>query len=582
MSSPLDATTRRLALRVWADWVRPYRWRVAVALVLMGAVALATGAYPLVIDWTFDALAAGDAGWIMLVPPVIVAVTAVRGGLLYAQTVATAWVVNRVVADLQAGLHRHLLSADLAQIQAEATGTLAARFTVDAEAFRNALNRTVTGSVRDSLTVVSLLASMLWLDWLLTLIVLCVYPVAAIPIVRIGTRLRRTAKGLQAGYGGLTAQLQEGLAGARMVKAYRLEDHQAARARAAFDGLRRQSMKAVRIRGALEPMLDVIGGVAVAAVIAFAAWRIGSGTGSVGDFTGFVGALLIAAQPVRALGSLNAALQEGLAAAERLYAVLDRPATIVDRPGATPLGRATGAIAFEGVTFAYRPGLPVLRGLDLAIAPGETVALVGRSGGGKSTILNLLVRLHDVDGGRITVDGRDLRDATIASLRDNLAVVGQDAVLFDDTVAANIAFGRPGATRGEIEAAARAAAAHDFVMALPQGYDTPVGEAGGRLSGGQRQRLAIARAFLRDAPILLLDEATSALDAESEQAVQEALARLATGRTTLVIAHRLSTVRAADRICVVEDGRVIEEGTHAALLARGGRYADLHAIQFAG
>jgi ATP-binding cassette, subfamily B, bacterial MsbA len=581
LAAALDPSSRNLAVRIWRERVRPYRARVAVALVLMAAVALATGAYPLVIDWTFDALAAGDAGWIALIPPVIVAVTAVRGGLLYAQTVATAWVVNKVIEDMQRGLHRHLLAADLAQVQTVATGTLTARFTVDVEAMRNALNRTVTGAVRDSLTVVSLLASMLWLDWLLTLIVLCVYPVAAIPIVRIGTRLRRTAKGLQAGYGGLTAQIQEGLAGARMVKAYRLEDYQSVRADGAFAALRRQSMKAVRIRGALEPMLDVIGGVAVAAVIAFAAWRIGSGTGSVGDFTGFVGALLIAAQPVRALGSLNAALQEGLAAAERLYAVLDTPARVVDRPGAVPLGTVDGRIAFEGVRFGYRPDSPVLHGLDLAVRPGETVALVGRSGGGKSTILNLLVRLYDVDSGRVTIDGHDLRDVTLASLRERIALVSQDTILFDDTVAANIAFGRPGAGADAIETAARAAAAHDFIEALPQGYDTPVGEGGSRLSGGQRQRLAIARAFLRDAPILLLDEATSALDAESERLVQAALARLAAGRTTLVIAHRLSTVRAADRICVVEDGRVQEEGTHEALLAAGGRYAALHAIQFA-
>ncbi|HZH26129.1 MAG TPA: ABC transporter ATP-binding protein [Azospirillaceae bacterium] len=573
-----------MILRLWRDWVRPYRWRVALALLLMGAVAAATGVYPLVIDWIFDVLTRGDVSSVVMLPVVIVAVTGVRAATLYMQTVVTSDVALRVVEDLQRALYRHLTHADLARLQREPIGTLTARFSVDVGSLRMALTRSVTGAVRDILTVAALLVSMIYLDWLLALIVLAVYPVAAIPIVRIGKRVRRNARGTQASYGLLTSRLHEGLSGARMIKAYRLEEHEVARADAAFEDVRLRLARAVRIRGALDPVLEIVGGVAVSAVIAFAAWRIATGQGTVGEFTGFVSALLIAAQPVRTIGNLNSAVQEGLASAERIFEVLDEAPRILDRPGARPLvlpaGRTGGRIELDDVRFGYKPGVPVLKGLTLHVSPGETVALVGRSGGGKSTIFNLIGRFHDVEAGRVAVDGQDVRDVTLASLRDAMALVSQDTVLFDDTVRANIAFGRPGATDAEIMAAARAAAAHDFITALPDGYDTRVGEQGGRLSGGQKQRIALARAFLRDAPILLLDEATSALDAESEQLVQEAVGRLAQGRTTLIIAHRLSTVRAADRICVVEDGRVVEQGSHEDLLRRGGRYADLHAIQF--
>jgi len=578
---PFDPRTRPMVARLWRDWVRPHRPRVLVSLLLMALVAAVTGVYPLVIEWAFEVMADRDAGALALVPVAVVAVTSLRGIVLYAQTVVTASVVHAVIEAMQRTLYRHLLDADLARLQRDATGTLTSRFMVDLEALRNALTRTVTGAVRDVLTVVALVVSMLWLDWLLTLIVLVVYPFAAIPIVRVGKRMRRTARGLQQGYGGLAAQLHEGLAGARMVKAYRLEAYQAARADGAFAELRRLAMRATRIRGSLDPLLEVIGGIAVAAVIAFAAWRIASGTGSVGDFTGFVGALLIAAQPVRAIGSLNAAVQEGLAAAERVFAVLDERPAVAQAPDARPLAATRGAVELRDVRFSYVEGRPALKGLSLAVRPGETVALVGRSGGGKSTVFSLLARFHDPDAGSVLIDGQDVRTATIASVRDAIAYVGQDAVLFDDTVRANVAFGRPGADDAAVEAALRAAAADGFVRAMPGGLDARVGEGGGRLSGGQKQRIALARAFLKDAPILLLDEPTSALDSESEQLVQEAIGRLAAGRTTLVIAHRLSTVRAADRICVVEDGRIVEEGTHAELIARGGRFAELHAIQAA-
>jgi subfamily B ATP-binding cassette protein MsbA len=377
--------------------------------------------------------------------------------------------------------------------------------------------------------------------------------------------------------------LNESFTQARTIRAYRLEDMEIRRAERTFDLLYRSLLRMNRSRARVDPFLEVLGGVAVAAVLGFAGWRAAHGGNTLGDFTGFVAALLLASRPVRALGALNSALQEGMAGLVRVFAVIDEPPTILDRPGAVSLPAGRGHLRFDNVGFVYPDGRAGLTGLSFEARPGLTVALVGASGAGKSTALTLIPRLKDVSSGHILLDGADLRDVTLASLREAIAYVGQDVLLFDDTVGANIAMGRQGAGEAAIWDAADAAAAAEFIRALPDGLQTCVGTGGSRLSGGQRQRVALARALLRNPRILLLDEATSALDAESEAAVQLALTRLRAGRTTIIVAHRLSTVRDADLVVAMADGRAVEQGTHAELMAREGLYARLVRTQaFAG
>src|SRR5690606_11898871 len=431
-----------------------------------------------------------------------------------------------------------------------------------------ALTRVFTVFLSDLGMVIALVVSMLWIDPWLTLVAAVVAPFASLPISRIGRKLRRVATSTPEEIGAMASHVSESLAGVRVAKVFSLESYLKQRAADAFETVRALKMKAANARAKLDPLLEIGGGIAVAGVLVLIGWRIMHGQSTVGDFTGFVAALLMAAQPIRAIGNLNAIVQEAMAALKRYFAVMDEKPTILDRPHARPLAVSSGRVRFENVHFHYRSDVPALEGVDLALPAGSTTALVGRSGSGKSTLMSLVPRLYDVTEGRVTIDGTDVRDATLASLRTNIAVVSQEVVLFDDTVRANIAFGRPGADDATIEAAARAAAAHEFITRLPEGYDTRVGNAGTRLSGGERQRIALARAILKDAPILLLDEATSALDTESEKAVQEALARLMRGRTTIVIAHRLSTVRDADLIVVMDGGRVAETGRHDELGAR--------------
>lgn len=529
--------------------------------------------------WLVNAFEARDADTILLAPAVVLGVSLARAGALWGQRMLNNRTLAAVETSLQKAMYASLLAADLARLQAEPPAATGARFTADIALVRLVLDRIATALTYVA-TILGAFGQMLAIDWELTLGVILIFVLAMVPVTRIGSRLKRLSRRTQEQVGRMTAQVNEGLAGARLAKTYRLESYLQRSADGAFDDLRRLRVRAMDWQARIEPMLEAMGGVALAALIAFVGWRIASGETTIGDFSGFLAGLGIAMQPMRKLGNVYALVQQGSAALERIHELLDAPNRVVDRPGAIALPAVRGEIVFEGVSFAYPDGTPALSGVDLTVPAGRTVALVGRSGAGKSTVFNLIPRLYDVTAGSVRIDGHDVRDVTLASLRDRIALVSQDSVLLSDTVAANIGFGRPGASRAEIEEAARNAAAEGFVAALPQGFDTPVGGAGGSFSGGERQRLAIARAMLRDAPILLLDEPTSALDAESEAQIRAALRRLTAGRTTLVIAHRLATILDADLICAMEGGRIVERGTHAALLASGGLYSDLYRLQF--
>ncbi len=573
LTAPPDERTRTLLARMWREHLRHHRGRLLIVLGLTAIMAGLTALYPVVIDRAFSMFVARDQRILYQIPALVVVVTAAKAAAQYGQNVLVQQLVLLVIRELQERMFVHLSRADLVQVEREAPAQLAARFTTDAALIREALTRAVNG-IKDGVTIIGLVVSMLYLDWVLSAIAAVMYPLAALPIQRLGKRIRRTSGGMQEQVGETAALLHESFAQARTVRAYGLEQFEAVRAGQAFADLYRALLRMARSRARLDPMLEMLGGTAVALVIGFAGWRAALGDGGIGNFSGFVAALLLASQPLRALGSMNAALQEGLAGLARVFRVVDEVPCITDRPGAGALPPGRGRVRFEGVGFAYPDGRMGLRGLSFEAAPGLTVALVGPSGAGKSTALALIPRLHDVLHGSIVVDGADVRNVTLASLRGAIAYVGQDTLLFDDTVAANIRMGRPGADAAAVADAAHAAAA-GFIDHLPQGFATRVGPGGQRLSGGQRQRVALARALLRDPRILLLDEATSALDAESESAVQEALARLRAGRTTIVVAHRLSTVRDADLVVAIADGAAVEQGTHAELLARDGLYARL-------
>ena len=571
-----------LIRRLLAEHVRPHLGTLMLAAFSMAVVAAATAGNAWLLKPILDGLfGRGNPEWLYAIPAMVVGVAVIKGFFGYLESSTMGGFGERIIADTQVRMYAKLMHADLAWLHRVHSGKLIASFLYDAQLLREAVGKALTGMVKDSMSLLFLAIVMFMQYWELSLVVCVVFPLVAIFSRRLGRKTRKGSKRSQEETGRLTTILSETFEGARLVKAYGMEERETERARRSVEDRLDHVMKVIRARAAASPSTEALGGIAIGIVAFIGGQQIIAGTTTPGTLGSFIAAVLMAYQPLKSLSTMNVSLQEGLAAAERVFAVLDQPASIVDAADAKPLQVTRGGIALKHVDFAYDPEHPALTDIDLVVPAGCKAALVGASGAGKSTLLNLIPRFYDASRGSVSIDGQDVKGVTLKSLRGAIALVSQELTLFDDTVRANIAYGRFDADDAAIEAAAKAAAADDFIRALPDGYDTRVGENGVKLSGGQRQRIAIARAMLRDAPILLLDEATSALDSESERLIQQALARLMRGRTSLVIAHRLSTVMDADIVFVLDKGRLVEQGSPAELLRQGGIFARLHATQFA-
>jgi len=582
-----DSAVTAIYRRLFSDWISGYKQQIALIFLLMVIVAISGGIYPALISHIFDRLGGsaepafyspylGDG--LLVIPLLIIVIATIKAVAMYFQVLNVNALALKLTTALQKQMMAHLIEADLSHHTTEPSGNLISRIMNDLNLVREAIVRLANNLVRDMLTALVMVGVMFWFSWLLSLLVLAVYPLAMRPIILIGNRQRKASASLQEHMGKVTSLLAESLQGIRMIKAYQLEDKEKNRSARAFNTLYDQLVGLLAGRARVDPILEVLGGIAIAGVIGVASWQVASGQMKPSDVIGFITALVMLVPPVRAIGTLNAVSQEGAVALQRIFALLDRQNEIADKPDARPFSSERADITFSDVSFHYGDKA-ILSHINFTVKAGQTVALVGPSGGGKSTILNLIPRFFDVEGGSVSIDGVDVREMQISALRGAIALVAQDAVLFDDTIAANIGFGRADSTPTEIKMAAKTAAADQFISELPDGFDTQVGERGGRLSGGQKQRIAIARAMVRNAPILLLDEATSALDAHAEGQVQQAIDRLSEGKTTIIIAHRLASIMHADRILVIDEGQIVEQGKHAELLGAGGLYAQLCALQ---
>ena len=574
-------TSTQLYLRLLRH-VRPY-WRMfGVGILGMVVYAATTPALPALakplIEGTFIEKDPVVMQWL---PAAIVLLFVVRGLATFVAAYGINWVGTRLVTDLRDAMFGKLLALPAAFFEQQPSGVLISKLTFDVTQVTAAATSALTIVFRDMLVIAGLLGYLLWLNWKLTLFALAMAPLVVVIVQVFSARLRRSSREVQNAMGTITQVIEEAVGGHKVVKLFGGQAYERRRFGEEANHVRRHLMKQATAVAASAPIVQLIAAVALAAVIWFAMGQSSAAQLSVGEFAAFVAGMMLLMAPLKRVTDINEYLQKGLAASESVFALIDE-AVEPDR-GTRALARARGEIRFENVGFHYgEPGRPALEAIDLAISPGQTVALVGPSGAGKTTLANLVPRFYHPTQGRVLLDGHDLETLTLASLRANIALVSQDVVLFNDTVAANIAYGAMnGAPERDIAAAAEAAHALEFIRALPQGLATQIGENGVKLSGGQRQRLAIARALLKNAPVLVLDEATSALDTESERHVQAALDALMRGRTTLVIAHRLSTVENADRIVVLDRGRIAETGTHRELLARGGLYDKLYRIQFA-
>ncbi|MGX9726701.1 MAG: lipid A export permease/ATP-binding protein MsbA [Candidatus Electronema sp. VV] len=572
-------TNRAILLRL-RDVLRPYSGKLLIAMTAMIVVALFNAAQAYMVQPLLDKIFyEKNAAWLTALPLALLAIFFVKGVFYFFYSYLLEWVGQSVIKDLRNSLYGHLHELSMAFFYKNSTGELISRIMNDVAMLQGTVSHALIYVLRDFFSVAGLLAVIFYMDWRLALVSLVFIPMAAVPIVVFGKKFRRISTRYQQGMGEASNFLNETIRGIRIVKAFCAEEQEKRRFAAKMQQLFDTLMSETRYRSLAHPLIEFLGGIGMALIIWFGGNEVLKGNATPGTFMSFLTALVMLYEPIKGVSKINSTVQSGMAGAARIFALLDTEPEIREKEDAAELPPFSRQIEFRKVSFAYQPGELVLREVSLTITRGGVVALVGPSGGGKSSLASLLPRFHEVTDGAVLLDGHDLRDLSLRSLRSQIAIVTQQTILFNDTVRSNIAYGSPDCSEEEIRRAAAAAFALDFIEAFPQGFDTVIGESGVRLSGGQQQRLSIARAILKNAPILILDEATSALDTESERKVQQALDNLMKNRTTLVIAHRLSTIKNADRIVVMQDGRIAEEGDHASLLRRGGIYEGLHSLQ---